>query len=502
MAQLIGFRGVAPKKGRSGGVSESKAKSMQADEVELLVKRHLASIGGDYTNPAQIDDVIGQIKARPFADSTPTQITIAELEGKKGQLKAKISKGSTSIYQYEDTVNDALRYYARDNFQDQTKLVSHYADVYSDALDKMDTLINEEGRKSKEFQVLKDKYEARAQHYLALNAAMNDPNLASQVDPESLATVVTTNPATGTISGVDIVPVGTVPKGYFKTDVKNNVTTAGGVFATPLFLNSVEDSDMVEKEVDENGQPKAGKITKTRTAKLGSVTFKGVTAYTGGDVQEEEIGAGILKAVTKKTGMWDWLPFRDDTPEEKYNDSVESMVKNGITLNGMRFDGNDLPSGSFSRRGNRLFFQNKDNDLVEFAGEDYKAKTAAAARFLKMNGLPRENLDYPLPASGDYDIAPDGNSRIKSKVDMNYMVPPTIQDVGSQGLSPVPQPSPSSGQGFSEMFARRITPVIPTPGATNRGNIPEDQPESSGGKTFAERVIDKGKSIFSSLVPK
>lgn len=482
MARLLGFQ-------KRAGTGEASSDQM----IRILEKTYLnRTANGEFSNVAEVEGFIEALNKMP---QTPDVMEkVAEMENKKLQFGAKQNDIMNSKALFEDDLNDALRVEGRNNYKDIGALIGSYMNVYADAEEKIDTYISDNVYKRygssaqvpQEMIDLKNKIKDRARYYSTLTALISSPEGMASLNTEQLAVQVKTNPLTGNIISVDVVPRGEVDtKEYMQTDIKTKL--AGGSPASiPLFINAEND------KVTALG-------TQTRFGRLGSMEFRGVEKLEGNEGEQEErkkelgdsYGVGILTAQNEHVGFFDWLNPFNDSEEEKANKGLESARKEGLTFDSFNFDGNDIPAKSLIRKGNRLYFQQENGDVSEFEGADYREKMENAKRYLGQIGVDPNKANAPLYADDVYFVAPDGSSRIKERIGADYFSP-ALPAASSTSMFNAPTSTPMS-------VAPESNPNLLSSffGNTNRPNKPD-----AATQTTTPSIVEAGKGFFRKALDK
>lgn len=477
MAKLLGFQ----KRSSGGGAASSD------QMIRILEKTYLnRTAGGEFSNEGEVQGLIDSLNKMP---QTPDVMEkVADLENKKLGMKTRQNDILNSKALFEDNLNDALRVEARNNYKDLPMMIANYMNVYADAEEKIDQYIGDNVYKRygasaqppQELIDLKNRIKEKARYYSTLTALMQTPEGMSALNTDQLAVQMKTNPLTGNIISVDVVPrSGVSNKEYMQTDIKAKL--AGGVpAAIPIYINAESDKT-------------TGLGTQTKYGRLGSMEFRGVDKLEGGKEEQslrqgelgDGYGVGQLKAQNENVGTLDWLNFFSDSPEERANKGLDTARTEGMLLNDFNFDGNDIPAKSVVRKGNRLYFQQENGDVSEFDGADYREKSENAKKYMTQMGLDPNKVGAPLYADDVYFVAPDGSSKIKEKIGADYFTP---------ALPPTPSPAAFQQPATST----RQTMATENPGLmdsffsnTNRLNKPNTQTQ-----TTTPSVIEQGKGFF------
>lgn len=475
MAQLQGFQ----KRSGTGAASSDQM-------IRILEKTYLnRTEGGEFSNESEVQGLIDALGKMP---QTPDVMEkVADLENKKLGMKSKFEDITNSKALFEDNLNDALRLEARNNYKDMGMLIGNYMNVYADAEERIDTYINDNVYKRygssatvpQELIDLKNSIKEKARYYSTLTALISTPEGIGSLNAEGLAVQVQTNPLTGNIISLDVVPRGEVDaKSYMETDIKAKIDGTQPL-AVPIYVNASND------KVTPSG-------VQTKFGRLGSMEFRGADKLTGSKdeikTQEKDLegyGIGKLAAQNENVSMWAWLNPFYDSPEEKAKKGLDSARTEGMTFNDFNFDGNDIPPKSMVRKGNRLYFQQENGDVSEFDGADYREKAENAKKYLTQVGLDPNKVGAPLYADDVYFVAPDGSSRIKEKIGADYFAP---QLPPTQGASVFTAPTSTSTASSTPENPNLLSSFF---GNTNRPDMPNTQM-----KTTTPSFIDKAQSFF------
>lgn len=478
MAKLLGFQ-------KRSGTGEASSDQM----IRILEKTYLnRTPNGEFTNTGEVQGLIDALSG--MAQTPDVMEKIADLENTKLKFQSRQTDIMNSKAVFEDNLEDALRVEARNNYKDLGQLIGNYMNVYADAEENIDQYINDNvyqryGASAvppQELLDLKDKIKEKARYYSTLTALIASPEGMDNLNAEGLGVKVQTNPLTGNIISLDVVPRGEIGDDFMQTDIKGRIEGGDGV-SIPMYINAQDD------KVTDLG-------TQTRFARLGSMEFRGVKDLEGGAAEKkertkelgDEYGVGTLKAQNEHRGLGDWLKgIFTETDAETANKGLESARNQGLTFKDFNFDGNDIPSQSVVRKGNRLYFQQENGDLSEFEGSTYAEKDENARKYLQQIGADPNKANVPFYADDVYFVAPDGSSRIKEKIGKDYFMPPTPPTSEPTAFSPLPAPTqataPQENQNLLSSFF----------GNTNRPNLPNTKTE-----TTTPSIIEKGKSFFRS----
>lgn len=477
--------------------NKGERKDTEQQIVSLALKKITAqTTAGEFSNVSEIDAAIKSLSNLP--PSVELEGAVADLEAKKRQFEVRRDDMQNSEGIFRDNLNDALKEGASNNFGSIDALVFEYANIYNDAEERLDSFINENVYKrygsaaqpSEGLLNLKKEIKEKSRYYSTLQFALSDPTQYANIDTESLGIAVRTNPVTRKIVSVDVLPISEIPKDMMKTDIKSKYADVEGAPASNIWVNTVD-----------LGYDESGKV-KMKRGVLGSVDFQGKSRpiTVGGDVEE----GGFLEAQRKNTTWFDWFKFgaaqEEEDRNEQTNDWISAAKTNGVNLAQFSFDGNDIPDGSVVRKGNRLYYQMKGGDVVEFSGSDLKSRAETAKKYLETIGENPNKLNAPAWVDDTYFVQ-DGRSRVKSVVNEDTLKAPTaeskpmssLQDMGSEFTALGATIPPASF--FSDPNR------VKTAGArVNRPTKPEAPTDSVEGMTIAAKVIDKGRSFFRNRV--
>lgn len=478
MAKLLGFQ--KPKK--TGGTSTDQM-------LRILEKTYLNRVGGEFSNEEQIDGFLNTLRSMP--QSSDVMEKVADLENKKLQIKSKQNDMMYSKSLFEDNLNDALRLEARNNYNNVENLVSSYLNVYADAEDKIDQYISDNVYKKygtsaaipQDILDLKNKIKDKAKYYSTLNTFLNIDGGEKRINTAGLAVKVDTNPISGNIISIDVVPRTELSSEYMGTDIKAKMKNA----SVPIYINaqSAENTSQTNDVV--------------KVARLGDINFRGVKKLSGNktDVtaetktQGEDFGIGELKAQNEHMGPVDWVKsIFTDTPEEIRNDSLDVARKDGINLDNFKFDGNDIQNGSVVRKGNKLYYVQANGDMSEFDGKTMQERQENAQKYLSQIGEDVNKINTPKYAGDEFFISKDGSYRVKNKIGADYFQASTPTQNPAAVFSPTVQNQQTDNGSLnidSTFFGDRI----------NRQNKPDAN--IKGASTTA---IDSGAATSESMISK
>ena len=475
MARLLGFQ---------------KTKSDTGDNtVRLLEKTYLNRTKyGEFNTVEEVDGFIGTLKGLP--QSNTVQEKIADMENKKLQISTRLGDILSDKNVFDTDLQDALAGSAKNNFKNMKGLIGSYAAILGDAAERYDqevvsNVMERYGTTSNipaETLQYRKELNDRAKLYASLFNSYNvqDPSTGEigMLNPDNFAVIVDTNPVNGSIQRLDIVPSGSVDKGYMRTEVGVNVIPNLPNKKLTVFLRT-----------NDTGVTEDGKSIKG--AQLGNISYQGTVDST----DDESLSKGILKAEKQKVGFLNWANIFSDSREEKLNASIEQVRESGINFDSgaYQFDANNVPNDSVLKMGSRVFYSTgKDNEVLEISGKSAQEKQTNLDNYLKSVGKDSSKM-LPYYVTKDYLYADDGSYKVKGKVDENYFTPPQISEQSNQ-FNNVPQRSqvdiaaqqPTEQPAEQSFFA----------GRTNRPNKPEEPTESAGGAFSVKDVVEKGKSFF------
>lgn len=477
--QLRGFRYNPP------GSDESRDKKV----LDLLEKKYLnRTESGQFENISQIDDFLGVLNTLP--QSLDVQEKTADLTNKRLQFSSRQDDILNSKALFEDDLNDKKRLVAAENYKDLPNLVAGYMNIYADAEEKLDNYIAKNVYEKyganatipNELIDMKNNIKDKARYYSTLQALAFNPETFATVDTDALAVKLNTNPLTGKIIDIDVVPRNEIDvKKFMQTDIKAKVYDAANSPTLNYFINTGTGELLPN-----------GKVAKT--AKLGSIDFRGVGAnISQGDAatMDEAVGIGILKAQNRQSGAWDWIKsFFTESPEEVQDKAVDAAQDVGITLKDFSFDGNDIPNGRAVRKGNKLYYQTSTGDVVGFDGKSYEERKKNAEMYIKQEGGDPSVLQSPYYADDTYFVKPDGSSKVKGSIGPDYFKVRTQPTSLNLPASPQPLAVNSEQPSATSFFESRV----------NRPNKPNTVSASIGGQPSAPDIIDKGKGFFRNRV--
>lgn len=490
MAKLLGFQ-------------KTKSEDNSDKILNLVTSSYLnRTKGGEFNTVEEVDGLLDTLKGMP--QTLPVQQKIADLTNKKLQIAGKLEDILSQKNVFDMDLQQGLDTAAKNNFKDMKGLIGSYAAIYGDAADRYDqdvfSKVSEKygttGSIPDDTLKYRKELQDKAKFYASLFNAYNvkDPKTGEvgHLNADAYAVQLDTNPTNGSVTHLEIVPSGSVDdKNYLRTEVGVNVVDGLPNKKLPIYLRTFD-----------GGLTSDGKTI--RSAQLGNITYDSVPTQK----KDEDIGGagiGILKPQKEKAGFWNTVNIFNDSPEEKLNNSIDSIKKNGISLSSgaYKYDSNDVPNDAVLRMGNRTFYSTgKDGEVLEIKGANSQEKNDNLNKYLTGIGKdPAKQLPYFV--TRDYLVAPDGSSRVKGSVDANYFAPPVPPAPSSTFNTSSPQsslpPAPSNidstgtalqapeGMGF---FSNRV----------NRESPPKTGTESASGKVSISDVIEKGKSFFRSKV--
>lgn len=479
MAKLLGFQKPTPKKAGAGGLTDQT--------VRILEKTYLNRTGtGEFTNAEQIDGLLHELKKLPQNENVLEKVV--DLENKKLQFKNKLTDIGNSKALLEDNLNDALRVAAKSNYQDPKSLVAEYMNVYSAYEEQIDQYISDNITKKygtataipDEYIQLKNKIKDKSRYYGSLSAMFASGDVEG-INPDVLAVKLETNPLTGKIISADVIPKSELSKEFMATDIKTKISDG---LSVPIYINS-QDAGMEGK-------------TKLKTARLGSVNFKGSTkVLTDGSTEEkalgDTVGMGVLNAQNKPTSMWDIFKFGDAQAKEDQNENTNTAIDqwktDGVTLDQFSFDGNDYGPGSVVRKGSNIYYQEDDGSLSMFEGNDLNERKQNAKKYLLDRQQDPAVVDRTGYVDDTYFVAPNGESRIKNRIGANYTAvqAPTSPTTNVFSSSTPQIEDPNTLSTSSSFFGNR----------TNRQNKPD-----ANIKGASSTAIETGAATSTSLIDK
>lgn len=487
MPRLIGFLS-GPTRGRGGGKSSAPSESKVLSLWENQAKNNTES--GKWTDPKDIERFI----AEKNLDNGPIehQILAAKLRNTAISLEDRAQQVENARVKIMSDLKDELEQAQNSYHDDLPTLMSEYSEIYDrylgNAKTYMDTVISKRNIsiKPEDYIPLVDELEKKAMLYNQADIAMrreDDPELAQ----ESLAgkvVVMNTDPGTGTVSRMDVIDRKDLKgSGYIETEIPINV----GGKKIKAALN------MEQTGIDGKGRP-------TYRTRLGNVELEATLGKpaTGEGTQDAEEPAefGIAKIVRKDDN------FLPSVFGSKYDD----IVTNGITLGGEsspQFSTSDFTPGRYLEREGELYQIGADNKLMRFAGKDFKEKVATAKAAAIKQGQDPKMVDLAVRPNATWLTAQKLSQDKIDEIDMNWPAPSagsSLPPIESPSRAPAPQGEQYGPPVPQEFFAKRSQ--TPTPVPTNRVNTP-DKPqapkESSGGVSFVNDIVEKGKSFFRNL---
>lgn len=516
MALLGGFRAAKPQ--------QEGRQATETQVANLVTEAYLNRTKyGEFNTVEEIDGAIAELAKLP--QSVVVMEKIAELQNKKLQIGAKLNDLLNDKNLFDTDLQEQLTFAARNNFDAPLGLVGAYAAIYGDAAQRFEddiaTTISERyGTADKIPQEVLDyrkELEEKANTYGSLfnSYQFQDPDTGELGihNGDAFAFKIDTNPATGNITRVEIVPAGnsTALEGYMRTDTPLNLVDGAPSKKVPVYLKTFD-----------AGTSETG--VQLRGARLGAFTYMGSATKPSKADQESLDGIGFqsLKVQnTDKQGLFErvgravvpkWFGWEDSLFGPEQQDVIDVVRQDGINFKNFQFDSNDIPDGVVLRMGNRLFYStDADNELLEVKGANENERRANLQKYLQGNGKDTRMMDVPYFITRQSLQSPDGSSRIKGSIDANTFQPQLPTSPQASALGPRPAASttaPSSVLQPNGFFANQLatgnqtTTPATLPNRTNRPNIPEQSVESREGVgNFFSDVIEKGKSFFRKINP-
>ena len=476
--RLTGFI-ATPKKGTT-----ADSKDMVDIVEKTLIKNNTAY--GEVNNPSEADKVIEGLRKLP--QSLYVQDKVLTWENKRAELSGKIQENVSSLEMFKSGTESQLKNIAQVSYTDiKGKLIPSYASFYTDQAAAFEDMLQEKlsvrgGGLSAEELAYRKTLNDKANFYNSLANAYIWPNeegkLGAGLNSESIAVMVDTNPATGKINNVEIVPAdGSDPrfKDYMATDIKAKVSPNGDAENIPMFLRPSK--TVVGGQV-------------TLTSRLGDKVFQ---ADVKNDTEE-----GLSKNVLKFQA--EGKPGRNFV--EKFfrmgsaGDVKEEVQNSGFSFDNTTFDSYDIPENSIVKIGAKTYIQPAQGQLYEIGGKTAEEKEANIGKFLSQSGgLTKDDLKVYY-ANRDFVYNPDGTSKTKAVIDDNFFkVGDGTLPGGTQSsiMSPPPPPAPTNvvddsalapqgGEAQSFFQAKnRPTGITAAPART------------------ANDLIEKGKGFFRSV---
>ena len=476
MAKLLGFQKT------SSGADIAKT-------IQLIEKSYLnRTTGGEFNNTEEVQGLIDVFSKLP--KSQEVEIKLADLKNKQLQIQGKLTDILSQKNVFEMDLRQGLDNAAQNNFKDMRSLIGSYAAIYGDAADRYDgevlsdiakrygTTGNIPDETLKYRNTLNEKAKFYAELFNSYNMVDERTGELGSLDTSGIAVQLDTNPTTGAVSHLEIVPSSEVDnKTYLRTDVGLNVMDNLPNKKIPVYMRT----NPVAVTAD-------GK--QIRGGKLGNIDFEETMNSTDGIGTQT---AGILSPKRQGTGFSGLNPFYQ-SPEEKLNESIDSIKQNGVRFSNdtYRYDSQDIPNDNILKMGNRLFYSTaKDGEVLEIDGKDLNEKADNLNKYLRGIGKEPEKM-APYFITRDYLNAPDGGSRVKGKIDQNYFATPSApsQPTSFTTVAPtggaIQQPTPVEPSSFFADNSLRV----------NRQNKPDEPAVGDQSKYFGQDLIDKGMSFF------
>jgi len=483
MAKLIGFR---------------KTKSEATNILDVVEKSYLNRTQyGEFNTVEEVDGLVNVLKGLP--QTLDVQERIAGLENKKLQISAKLGDLLMEKGVFDTDLNEALTNATKNNLSNPKQIIGSYAAIYGDAAERYETEVfskifkrygtaNTIPQEVLDYRKqLNDKAKLYGSVFNSYNFIDPDTNEIGMLNPEGFGIVVDTNPATGRISRMELVPSGEIKRdAYMRTDTPLQMIPGAPAKKIPTWIRTFDGG------MSDFGKP-------IRSAVLGEFIYSGVdTAGKKDDlgglvlgqlkIQKEE--EGILRRLGR-IPVPKWFGWEERMFGREPELTVDTMRNDGVNLKNFQFDSTDVPDGSVLQMGGRLFYStDKKDEVFEIGGKD---KNETLRRYLQSVGKDPNSANVPYFVDRNYFAAPDGSSRIKGTIDDKFFNPPapSIPPAIESPRAPVeisPEPVVEEPAGF---FAQR----------TNRLNVPEESRETIGGLPSASDIVEKGKSFFRKFVP-
>jgi len=496
MPRLIGFLS-APTKARKGASTEKKT-------LGILEKQYIVNNTkyGELNTTEQVDGLISSMLKLPQTPDVQTRIL--ELQAKKAQFIGKQEDLLNTKNVFDADLQDAIQSSTRANFKDPQQLIASMAAIYTGkAAEYQDTL----------YTTVKDRYgsvasipaeatsygqelDKKAKMFASLFNAYSEKDASGNLgnlDPNGFAVRIDTNPLNGKVQNVSIVPSDEVNADqYMRTEVGMNVFNSLPNNRLPIYLRTYD-----------GGVTKDGK--KIYRSKIGSTDFEAIKSTQSADANGESVSGysqGLLTPVIKDEGFWG--NFKRDTPEELSNDNSKSLIENGLNFNApdLQYDNHDVPRDRVARIGGDLYYTTPNNDgVLKADGRDINEKKANMARYLQSIGRDPKLTDQPFFTTRDYLQGPQGTSRVQGNIDANYF---SALPKANPNISLAPPPAPSLSNLQSQSTGNALSPAalsspglnVLSGGQVNTPNRPDAPKESSGGTSFVNDIIEKGKNFF------
>lgn len=492
MARLLGFA-----KTKTAG--EKKVSEDQL--LRILEASYLNStVGGEYNTPEDVQGMIDKLSSLPQTPDTMEKIVT--LNNKKLQISARLTDVMAQKGVFDSDLQAGLDGAARNNFKNVKNLIGSYAAIYGDAAERYDNevLKNITQRYGAESNIppenlayrktLADKAKFFAQLFNSYNVRDPKTGEVGALDTSGIAMQIDTNPTTGAVQRIDIMPSGQVDnKSYMRTDAGINVVDGLPNKKLPVYLR-----------VNDIGVDDTGKTI--RGGSLGNITYQEKFNEGANGAMST---ANILEPKKASVGLWNKIDFwSSDTPDEKLNDSIDSIKNNGINFSNpsYKYDSNDVPNGNVLKMGNRVFYStDKDNQILEITGKNASEKDDNLKKYLSSIGKDPAKVS-PYFITKDYLTAPDGNSRVQGQIDANYLAPsnaPSQPDAFTPTVQPQQQADTMTEAGADmrdKFFSSPLSNPAKQSSAVNRPNKPDVSAEGTKTSSSIGDIVEKGKSFF------
>lgn len=490
MARLIGFR-------------QAKTATNEKNIVDLVVKSYLNRTQyGEFNTTEEVDGAINALKTLP--QTLDVQERIADLENTKLKIGAKLNDLLMEKNVFESDLNEALTEATRANLQNPKQMIGSYAailgdaferyesDIYNNVFKRYGTIDKVPAEVIDYRKQLQDKTKLYTSVFNAYNFVDPDTNEVGLLNPDAFAVQVDTNPATGKITRMELVPSGEVNREiYMRSDTPLQMIEGMPSKKLPIYLRTFDGG------MSEFNKP-------VRSAVLGGFVYSGVdTAGKKDDVGT--LGIGELKVQKEGEGFFKglgraltpkWFGWEENVFGRAQKDVADNLRNDGVLLKNFQFDSADIPNGAVLRMGSRIFYStDQNNEVLEISGKTEDAKLKNLERYLQGVGKDPKIAGMPYFVDRSFLSAPDGSSRVKGKIDENYFAPPspsTPPVVGASTVAPLPPPQEEAPQ--ESFFSGR-------PGFETKTSTPATlvtPKESLGGVPSIPDIIEKGKSFFRS----
>ena len=489
MARLIGFR-----------QAKQATAASEKNIVDLVVKSYLNRTQyGEFNTVEEVDGAINALKGLP--QTLDVQERIADLENTKLKISAKLNDLLMEKNIFDSDLNEALTEATRANFQNPKQMIGSYAAILGDAFERYDTdiynnVFKRYGTIDKvpaEVIDYRKKLEDKAKLYMNVFNSYNfvdpDTNEVGLLEPDAFAVVVDTNPASGKITRMELVPSGEVNRDiYMRTDTPLQVMEGMLSKKLPIYLRTFDGG------ISEFGKP-------VRSSVLGGFVYSGVdTAAKKDDVGT--LGVGELKVQKEGEGFFKglgralvpkWFGWEENVFGRAQKDVAQNLRDDGVLLKNFQFDSADIPNGAVLRMGSRIFYStDQNNEVLEISGKNEEAKLKNLKKYLQGVGKDPKIANMPYFVDRSFLVAPDGSSRVKGTIDENYFAPvsPSTQSVvGASTVAPILTPQEIPQDTFFSSRQQSFETKTSTPAV-----MPAK--ESSGGFPSIPDIIEKGKSFF------